>query len=83
MSINDASPPPKKLLLRTADQFELWKARISAQCFFATQHDAFTITDAACVTAMTAVPAADGNLVLDCQRKAAELTNFFMDFLKP
>ena len=37
-----------RIVLRTADQYYLWKARINASCWAATRIDVFSVTDTFC-----------------------------------
>ena len=49
MSLMQESPSTvPKLLLRSADQYSLWKARASAACWSITQRDVFAVTDEQC-----------------------------------
>ena len=62
MSLNDDTPPrPKTFVLKTADQCELWKARICAKCFFSTHHDPFLVKDEDCIRDMN--PVAEGEIL--------------------
>ena len=62
MSLNDDTPPrPKTFVLKTADQYELWKARICAKCFFSTHHDPFLVKDEDCIRDMN--PVAEGEIL--------------------
>ena len=52
-ALSDVSTSSSPLQLRTADQYEAWVAKISDKCWSKTGKDIFTITDAACVAALT------------------------------
>ena len=45
---DDAIVAFPKVLLRTADQYNLWKERVSACCWVTTRLDVFTLTDDEC-----------------------------------
>jgi hypothetical protein len=41
------------VILRTADQYHLWKARISTACWSATRANVFDVSDEDCETALS------------------------------
>ena len=49
----DVSTTSSSFQLRTSDQYEAWVAKITDKCWAKTGKDIFTITDAACVAALT------------------------------
>lgn len=52
MSLNDPTSAPgetgRHVVLRTCDQYTLWKARITSTCWAATRKDVFEVTDQEC-----------------------------------
>ena len=53
------------VILRTADQYSVWKCRVADSCWAATHRDIFSITDGDCKTGMEAYENA-----LDARAKA-------------
>ena len=47
-----------KVLLKTADQYIVWKARVADACWAATHRDVFTVEDADCKRGLDAYVAA-------------------------
>jgi hypothetical protein len=68
LTADGASPAPKKLLLRTADQYALWKARTSAACWAKTSRDVFIVTDDECGFAL--LPEGEEQVIPDWVGKA-------------
>ena len=56
MSLNadDSRLTAVKTLLRSTDQFQLWKARVTAACWSSARRDIFTVTDDQCIEAINA-----------------------------
>jgi len=54
--------PSVKVVLRTADQYNLWKVRVSASCWAATRKHVFNITDEDCDEASAAYERGDTKL---------------------
>ena len=52
-----AKPPP--LVLRTAEQYDMWKARVADACWAATGKDIFAVDDDDCDTAISCAEVAD------------------------
>jgi len=53
MSLNDSDATTKvKIILKNAEQYQLWKARVSAACWAATRQDIFEVTDQTCLRAL-------------------------------
>lgn len=48
LTLKDDAVTLPKVVLRTADQYTLWKERVAACCWAATRLDVFTLTDAQC-----------------------------------
>ena len=64
MSLSDSSAAatglrPVAVILRTADQYRLWKARVSTACWSATRADVFAVSDEDCDKSMKAYVAGD------------------------
>ena len=49
-----------KTLLRTADQYPIWKQRLRAVCWGCVKQDIFDVTDDQCVAAINAFEKSEG-----------------------
>ena len=52
MSLTSATDSSAKIILRTADQYHLWKARVHAACWAATRLRVFDLKDQDCIALM-------------------------------
>jgi hypothetical protein len=55
----DTSSTKCAVLLKTADQYDIWKARVSDACWCATLKDVFTVSDEECKASIAALEAKD------------------------
>ena len=55
MSLNDSDASAKvKIVLKNPEQYQLWKARVTAACWAATRQNIFEVKDETCVQALAA-----------------------------
>jgi len=59
MSLNSSAPSEDnnrvRIILRTADQYSLWHARVSHACWAATHRDVFKVSDEDCMELLAQV----------------------------
>ena len=58
--VGSSTDTPLKIILKTGEQYNIWKARISSACWALTRADVFSLTDEQCVQMMEARDAAEG-----------------------
>jgi len=59
MTVQSPRTKPFLVILKTADQYDLWKARIADACWAATGLDLFTVDDDDCDTALMGLAGGD------------------------